>query len=79
VNLSCVIGRKEVTQNFIVAAIHENVIIGLDFVQRFEATWDRSMGELHYGAPQENEEGYHYPEEGVRVYRVARTVLLQPG
>ena len=79
VDLHCVVGRRRVFQNFIVAMIKENVIIGLDFLHRYEASWDWLTGELRYGCVDKGTLSETPREENTRVYTALETVLLQPG
>ena len=46
--LSCIIGGRELTQKFVIADIAEPLILGLDFIHGFNASWDLKRATIRY-------------------------------
>ena len=44
--LSCQIGDRNVSQKFIVADVVIPMLLGLDFITRYKASWDWKLGKL---------------------------------
>jgi hypothetical protein len=55
------------------------VIIGLDFLQAYEARWDWLTNELRYGRGIEGQQPNRLLDTTAKTYRVMETVLLPPG
>ena len=46
--LNCIISGRELTQDFVIARISEPLLLGLDFIHKYNASWDLRKGKINY-------------------------------
>ena len=46
--LNCIISGRELIQDFVIANIAEPLLLGLDFIHKYNASWDLKQGRIQY-------------------------------